>query len=181
MKLIVCIAINLLVITQLFSQSNQTFIPTKNDSLFFNTQLQQIETNYKTSISNLSGSTKKQIADIYKERFTAIKSYFTDKKLYSNTMAETYLKALLYEIVKNNPQLQQDSIFIFFNTTEIPNAASVGEKMLIFNTGLFRRLENESQVAFVLSHELAHLLLDHSNKQINRYVEALNSKTFQEE
>lgn len=181
MRFITCITVTLLIFIDLQGQTKQAFIPTINDSLFFNAQLQQIEKNYQSSISQLSGDNKKAASEIFKERFSSIKSYFTDKKLYCNNQAESYLKALLYEIIKSNPELQKDSIYLFFNTTEVPNAASVGEKMLIFNTGLFKRLENESQVAFVLSHELAHLLLDHSSKQIIRYVETVNSKEFHDE
>lgn len=181
MRFIASLIFVLLLFSPTIGQTNYVFKPIINDSLFFNAQLQQLEANYQNTITQLKGVNKKEITNIFKDRFTYIKSYFTDKKLYCNNKAHEYLEKILFEIVKVNPELQKDTIFIFFNSTEVPNAASLGEKMLIFNTGLFRRLENESQIAFVLCHELAHLILNHNDKQIIKYVETINSSEFQEE
>lgn len=171
----------LLLCSNSFSQNNLKYTPTINDSLTYISQFKQIESRYKVELENLPKENKKYYAEIYKERFDAIKEYFFEKKLYSNNKAHAYLQDLLREIVKNNPQLQQHSIYLFFTSTEIPNAASVGERMLVFNTGLFRKLKNESQVVFVLCHELSHLFLEHGNNQIKKYIETVYSKEFQNE
>jgi hypothetical protein len=47
--------------------------------------------------------------------------------------------------------------------------------------GLFSRLENESQAAFVLCHEIAHFYLKHSENSIHTYINTLNSKEVQQE
>jgi len=47
--------------------------------------------------------------------------------------------------------------------------------------GLFYRLNDENQAAFVISHEIAHFMLKHSDNAIRRYVTAINSKEVQQE
>jgi len=57
----------------------------------------------------------------------------------------------------------------------------MGEGTIIFNIGLFNRLDNEAQAAFVIAHELAHYYLNHSNNAIRQYVEAVNSDQVQKQ
>jgi hypothetical protein len=47
--------------------------------------------------------------------------------------------------------------------------------------GLFSRLANESEAAFILCHEIAHCLLKHSENGIAKYVETINSEQVQSE
>jgi hypothetical protein len=47
--------------------------------------------------------------------------------------------------------------------------------------GLASRLQNESQLAFVICHEIAHFYLQHSEASINAYVKRINSKEYQNE
>lgn len=47
--------------------------------------------------------------------------------------------------------------------------------MILLNMGLFYRLANESQAAFVICHQLAHLYLAHSERSINNYVQKIHS------
>ncbi len=176
------VAIFLLLATQnITAQVDTFFIATKNDSLFFSNDYKQIEERYNKNIDAVKGDYKKEFKEIYKERFEYIKHHFTEKKLLTNATAQAYLKQLLNEIISNNSLLQEQPINIFFNKTEVPNATFVGENTVFFNTGLFERLQNESQVVFVLCHELSHFYLDHSNKQIEKYITTVNSKEFQAE
>lgn len=57
----------------------------------------------------------------------------------------------------------------------------MGEGTILFNISLFNRLKNESQAAFVLCHELSHYFLNHSNQNIDRYVNTLYSDEMQRE
>jgi hypothetical protein len=47
--------------------------------------------------------------------------------------------------------------------------------------GLFHRLDNESQAAFIICHEIAHFYLQHSERSIGKYVERINSDEVQQE
>lgn len=96
------------------------------------------------------------------------------------TEPQAYLSALVNEIIKNNPASVND-VRIFFSRSFYANASSMGEGTILFNIGLFHRLQNEAQAAFVLCHELAHYYLNHINNNIYEYVATVNSDDFQKQ
>jgi len=166
---------------KIIAQTDSFFVATKNDSLFFSADFKQIEDRYKKFTEEIKGDCKKEYKEIYKKQFESIKCYFTEKKLLTNAKVQAYLNQLLKEIVDNNIELQAAPINIFFSKTEIPNAFYTGNNTIIFNSGLFHLLQNESQAAFVLCHELSHFYLKHIESKIEKYVTAVNSEEFQKE
>ena len=87
-----------------------------------------------------------------------------------------YLDNILQTIVTANPKIKRKKdVQIFLSRYYWPNATCVGEGSLILNIGLLRRLENESQLAFIIAHELAHYTRNHVNKSIRKRVQKLNS------
>ena len=47
-----------------------------------------------------------------------------------------------------------------------PNAYAIGPSTIVISTALLDFLEGESELAFVLAHELAHLILGHTHKNL---------------
>jgi Zn-dependent protease with chaperone function len=163
------------------SRAHAQYIPAKDDSLLLEAGLTRAQDRFKQEVAGLKGDNAKQIADVYKERFDYIKEQFRTKALLTMPSAQFYLERLLKEIVSANPALQTIPIDVYFAKTGIPNAASMGDGVVVFNLGLFVRMDNESQAAFVLCHELAHVYLNHAGKSITRYVETLYSRETQRE
>jgi len=130
-------------------------------------------------ITTLQGPNKKYLAEVYKEREEYVKkelnSIITDKT------TQDYLYKLAQEILKNNSFLKAEEFRILFSRTLSPNAFSVGVGAIFFHAGLFYRMQNESQAAFVLCHEMAHDYLHHSNQNIEQTVNTLYSEQFQKE
>jgi len=134
---------------------------------------------YEQDLATLSGSNKKYIAEVYKERWSLIKERITAKEIITATETQAYLKSLTNEIFRWNPTISDEGLRIFFSKSFYANASSMGEGTILFNIGLFHRLENESQVVFVLCHELAHYFLKHSNDNISSYITTIYSDEFQ--
>ncbi len=103
------------------------------------------------------------------------------KELITEAGANGYLQSLLQQIKKSNQALGSLETRVAFSRVWWPNASSMGEGTIVFNIGLFYKLQNESQAAFVLCHELAHLYLNHSNNSIDKYVNTVYSDEFQKE
>jgi Zn-dependent protease with chaperone function len=162
-----------------FAQQTATFTPFTTDSNLEKGLLESISNRYQQDVANLTGANRKYLADIYKERFELIKDRFTEKEVLSDKAAQSYLDALVQEVLKGNPSLNAAGLRIVFSRSFYANASSMGEGTILFNIGLFHRLENESQAAFVLCHELAHYFLDHSNQNIRQYVNTVYSDEFQ--
>ena len=142
--------------------------------------LAAIETRYKSDLARLSGPNKKYTAAIYQQRLESIRSLFSGNQVVTDGPASAYLDRLLGEILRANPSIPAAELRVVFSNAWWPNAASMGEGTIFFNAGLFHRLRNESQAAFVLGHELAHYLLNHGNNTIDRYVSLMYSDSMQQ-
>ena len=165
----------------LTAQPYSTYTPIINDSIKLLNIKNTIRQNYLKDSAFITGQNKKQIIGFYRERHQFLADMFKDKEFINNPEADSYLNALVTQIFNSNPQLKQLGTRFLFSRVFWPNAFSTGEGTIVFNIGLFAKLNNESQVVFVLCHELAHLYLDHSTKSILQYVNTVNSKDFQEQ
>ncbi len=165
----------------LFAQPAISYTPIANDSLQLLTIKNAVHQRYLKDSASITGENKKYIIKEYRGRYEFINDMFTQKELMASAETDNYLSSLVNEIFKGNPELKQLGTHFHFSRVYWPNASSTGEGTIIFNIGLFSKLDNESQVAFVLCHELAHLYLDHMNKTILQYVSTLYSDEVQQE
>jgi predicted Zn-dependent protease len=84
---------------------------------------------------------------------------------------------LYFEKLKSkNPNIP-DHIKILVARDNTPNAFCVQDGVFIVNMGLFNWIDNEQQLISVLSHELGHQILNHSENLQKKIIEKdLNSK-----
>jgi len=167
-------------INRVAAQSS-SFTPTAEDNNLLKKLFERYEASYKESLSTLPSTNKTDFERIYKERWENIKEKFDRKEIYTNSSAQKWLDALVEEIIQANPILKGQSFQCYFSRSGIPNASFIGEGIILINMGLFYRLNDENQAAFVISHEIAHFMLKHSDNAIRRYVTAINSKEVQQE
>ncbi|SEW45454.1 M48 family metalloprotease [Chitinophaga arvensicola] len=171
----------LLCIAVAITGNAQMFKPVPQNERMLASLEQQFETHYKANIAQLPAKNKKELTAVYDQRWDNIKSKFDKQEIYTATGAQQYLDALVKEIIKANPLLQPLEVHCYFSRSGVPNASYIGEGIILFNMGLFKELENESQAVFVLCHELAHYYLQHSENSIARYVNTMNGKDMQDE
>lgn len=166
-------------VTDVLAQPLNNYIPVNNDSLQLLKLKNSIRDKYLKDSTGVSGDFKKDLREFYKDRYDYLADMFKNKEFFYSKETNTYLNALVSQIIDNNPELKQLGSRVLFSRAFWPNAASVGEGTIFFNFGLFTKLQNESQVVFVLCHELAHLYQDHSNKAVFQYLNTVNSAEFQ--
>ena len=71
------------------------------------------------------------------------------------------IDSILTELQATNPQIPKD--LKFYISRNLPlNATSFGNKIFSINLGSFYFLQNDDQIAAVISHEIAHLILNHT-------------------
>lgn len=170
-----CISFN-----SLLAQAPAVFEPAISDSVKLAAILQQARVRFKEDSASITGENKKYHVNILRERFNYLQAKFKAKEfLYTDELNE-YFQQILNEIVKNNPTLQPLPVRLLLSRSYIPNAASVGEGSLYYHAGLFYKLRNEAEVAFALSHELAHFYLNHGNNAIKDYINTVYSDEYQE-
>jgi predicted SprT family Zn-dependent metalloprotease len=161
------------------SAQQPAFSPTPQDSLKLAALLAGYEQQYKSDIHALPPLYKKDMEEVYKLRWDYIREKFNENEVYTDTAAQNYMNRLVAEIRKGNPDLPP-GFTCYFSRTPVPNAEYIGEGIILFNMGLFTRLNNEGQVVYILCHEISHYLLLHSEQRMQQYVATLNSKETQE-
>lgn len=162
-----------------YSQSYQTYVPVKNDSLYLAGIKKEIKQKYLKDSASITGNNKKYIIEFYRQRFNSLNDRFTNNEFISTPEINNYLTSLTNEILIVNPELKMLGTRFLFSKAYWPNAYSTGEGTIVINIGLFTKLDNESQLVFALCHELSHLYLNHSNKAIDYYINTLYSDEFQ--
>jgi Zn-dependent protease with chaperone function len=121
----------------------------------------------------------KKIFDTERAQLETELGTIIDKKALFDDVLYPYVKAVHAKIISANPSLPLTQVIVIAEAT--PNAFSVGEGTLVVHTGLLAELENEAQLNFVLCHEIAHYVLQHTIKQLTGHIEHLQSKEFQNE
>lgn len=101
----------------------------------------------------------------YKEIFKGMNEVIKEGQMIYSPGLSVLLEELLLEIKAKNPSIPQD-IQVFLLREDLPNAVTMGDNNIFVNMGLFYYMDNEDQVAGVLSHEVAHLILSHALKGI---------------
>lgn len=163
-----------------FSQSI-AYKPFNDDPSQIKTWDANLAAQHKQRLDTMRNFYKADFKKIYESRYTDLKELTTQNRILTDSFANNYLQQMVKTIFDNNPNISSKDYRIRFTRDYWPNAASLGEGTIVFNIGLFSKLQNESQVAFVLCHEIAHYHLQHSQKTIERYVTTINSKEYQEE
>ncbi len=139
----------------------------KEDSkLFFNSIKGDYNSGERSLIKKRFESIDKQIVeDIEKGNFV-----FDDR-------FDKFTNEVVSEIVSKNPDVPNDLKFYVLRNIAL-NASSVGNKCFLVNMGAYYYLQNQDQFASVIAHEIAHFLLKHHLKDIQRaYALEKNSST----
>ncbi|GAA4020950.1 hypothetical protein GCM10022409_00640 [Hymenobacter glaciei] len=95
-------------------------------------------------------------------------------------VVEPYVQQVFARILRANPQLPAGTRLVLTRNPE-PNARAVGSSTVLLNLGLLPRLENESQLAYVLCHELAHGASHHLETGLRDRLATIHSKELKRE
>lgn len=155
------------------------FVPVQPNESLLSKLSDGYQLNYKEELTHLPSTNKKDYQDIYEERWKSIKERFDKREIYTDPAAQAYLDALVAAIVSCNPMLKATPFHCYFSRSNVPNAEYIGEGIILFNMGLFDRLSDESQAAYILCHEISHFIFHHQENSIAKQVETLNSPDFQ--
>lgn len=119
-----------------------------------------------TAINEKKARVRKAKRKFFLESTYSIDGFLTGGSVLFNDEVSVYLASVLNEIIKPYPELQ-NKIRIYAVKSPIVNAYTTNNGIIFVNLGLLARLENEAQLAFILSHEVVHYQKKHV---INAYV-----------
>ncbi|HEY5747390.1 MAG TPA: M48 family metallopeptidase [Chryseolinea sp.] len=96
----------------------------------------------------------------------SIDDFLASGSVLFNDAVSVYLDEVLKEILKTQPDLKK-KVRVYAVKSASVNAFTTNSGLIFVNLGLLSRLDNEAQLAFVLSHEVVHYQKKHV---INAYV-----------
>lgn len=119
---------------------------------------------------------RREVLESYNAHTTAFlelikKGVFISEKKYSPLLGEIKKK-----IKEANPEYRFDDISVLIAASDDTNAYNIGDGFIVFNLPIIFGMANEYELAFILSHEMAHQKLDHVFKSMLRSGEINNSK-----
>ena len=117
--------------------------------------------------------------NIIKEIFNETQGEFlerikTGEFLCSNDI-NPYLQRLFNEILTKNNINTADYKILLSKDSEV-NAANLGNGIVVLNYGMFLAVDNEDELAFVISHEIGHQFLNHVKNQIENFAKISTSE-----
>jgi predicted Zn-dependent protease len=98
-----------------------------------------------------------------KSIFNARRILSSGQVLFNDTLG-IYANSVLQTIVQGNPSLQ-NKLHIYVFRSSVANASTLSGGIILVSIGLLARVENDAQLAFILCHEISHLLLEHGRKR----------------
>lgn len=120
---------------------------------------------YKKEIAQISRktnrSTKKNQKDFFLESNFGIDELLLSGHVMFNDPISKYVKEVAAELLKDEPKLLQELRFYTTRSSAV-NAFATNQGMIFINVGLIAKLKNEAQLAFIISHEIAHYREKHS-------------------
>ena len=128
-------------------------------------------------LTSITKDYREDYKKIYEEQFKEISTLWKSTRPVTSPEASSYILSVAKKIISANDELKQTDARIIFSRDWWPNAFSTGEGTIAVNAGLMVYLDNEAELAFVLSHEFAHYYLQHMQKAIKKYVETIITGT----
>lgn len=171
--------IELLFTSVCLSQQSPEYLLGKDDIGLRQKYLTETSTKEKLALSNADKHYSADYKKIYKEEYGTIEQFWSGTRAITTPEVNNYLQAVVQKIISSNPDLKSTDVRVVFSRDWWPNASCMADGSIAINAGLYIFLRNEAELAFVISHELAHYYLHHHEKEIRAYVEKINDKEYQ--
>ncbi len=179
---VIITVICLLAISRISAQENTHFLPfILKDSV----KAEKLANTFSSSIKN-SYVLPAAIKSDYRKNYLAIRENAAEEAKYLikytallDTIITPYLEHVFNKIILANPQFKNNKLLVVRSPVE--NAFAMGDGTIFFNIGLLAGLKNESQIAFIMCHELSHGYFDHIHKGVNQYLSNIYDKDLQKE
>lgn len=147
------------------------YLPHNKDSV-----INYINSINEKKIKKFGDNFNKKIKENIQERKTLFLNKISDSSFVFNKRITAYLNTILKEIYNSNPEINKQDFYFFIEKSQFPNAACYGNGVFTINLGLFKYVNSDDELAYIICHEIAHYLLEHNDKSLINYFETINSK-----
>lgn len=118
-------------------------------------------------IENEEILTKDQAIDFYTYLNYEKRDLFLNSYIYFNDELTSFVRMVADNLLEGNDKIRS-KIKIYVTRFSSPNSIALPDGTIFVNIGLLSLIQNEAQLALILSHEIAHVELNHSIKAIQK-------------
>jgi hypothetical protein len=133
-----------------------------NDNLKEN-YISQTNQKYSQDKSELSGEYRKQLKKIYYLRKDVLIKRAQSNHFIFDADVLSYFGNIIDEIKSKNRSYNYSDLRVVLSREPNPNAFSTGEGTIAINLGLLPQIGSEQELVFIICHEIAHYILNHTN------------------
>jgi beta-barrel assembly-enhancing protease len=148
-----------------FSQDFNDYQPLKNQGSLPNDFTVSPSQKYAKDVTKIdindARSTRKTQKDFYLNVNFAIDGLLKSGKVLFETEHATYLKDIMAVLLKSKPEVAR-KIRVYLLRTPTVNAFATADGIVFVTLGLLAQVENEAQLAYILSHEIVHIDKKHA-------------------
>ena len=164
-----------------FAQSQNNGIDIDTTSIAYRQNLSNLyndrtQTTIQFLAKNLDRTIRKDVLNIYEEKNIDFKKKIDKGLFIEHQLYTPIIDSVFNKIKHSNPSQDLSKIQILLAISESKNAYNIGENIVVLNLPLLYELENEFQIASVLSHEIAHQTLNHVQNSIINQTKIDNSE-----
>ena len=129
----------------------------------------------KTSVTKINiksienKEVRKELERIYQENQDEFSEEIKKGIFVKDERYEDLIQKIFNTLKKANSDIHDMKILLALSKE--PNAYNNGEDIVVINLPLLKEINNEYELAFVISHEIAHQMLNHVKKGTLKYVE----------
>lgn len=126
---------------------------------------------YEKEVENLKKENYDKEVEKELKKFKLESNFALDNLLHSgyvlfNDSITNYCKLILNKLIASESDLVKKNIKVYTYRSSIVNAFTSDRGDIFISIGLLARLENEAQLAFIMSHEITHYINKHSMETI---------------
>jgi hypothetical protein len=173
--------LSFLITLSCIAQLQPVYMFQKDDTLLKRSYYDQSARKKDILLASVDKKNAPDYKKIYEDQFKQIGQLWQSDRSVTAPGAHEYLQSVVQKIISANGELKETDARVIFSRDWWPNAYSMGDGTIAINAGLMVFMDNEAELVFVLSHELAHYFLDHTGSAIKKYVETISGDSFQKE
>lgn len=158
----------LLVHTRLLAQLENNYKPIQYQGTIPHSFIEDVHLKTSDEIETTDDNlTNQQKQEYYVVRNFQLRSMLLSGYVYFNDTLTGYINGIADRLLKDDPELRKQVKF-YVTRSDAPNAFTLSDGSIFINIGLLELLENDSQLAYILCHEMVHYTRQHSLLQYKR-------------
>ncbi len=132
--------------------------------------ISQLRMQTEEEIAQIQSPKKNEVARMYRAVGRRMRAMVSAHEFILDDSLQAFVGNIVQRIVESN-KLDRPPKIVLIQNSHVVNAMATADGSLVVHIGLISKLNNESQLAFTIAHEMAHIELQHVRKRIVESIE----------